>query len=57
METDGSIEPEQALRNAAEIIADHFKIIAEVDVPETKGVKLAKPPKRKKEPKTKKKNK
>ena len=57
VETDGSIEPEQALRNAAEIIADHFKIIAEVDVPETKGVKLAKPPKRKKEPKTKKKNK
>ena len=54
VETDGSIEPEQALKNAAEIIADHFKIVAEIDVPETKEAKSAKPAKEKKEPKAKK---
>ena len=57
IETDGSIEPEQTLKNAAEIIADHFKIIAEIDIPEAKEVKVAKSPKAKKEPKTKKKSK
>ena len=57
IETDGSIEPEQTLKNAAEIIADHFKIIAEIDIPEAKEVKVVKPPKAKKEPKAKKKSK
>lgn len=55
VETDGSIEPEQALKNAAEIIADHFKIISDIDVPEVKGSKPVKPAKEKKEPKAKKK--
>lgn len=51
IETDGSIQPEQALKNAAGIILDHFKIVAEVAVPEAKEPKPAK----KKEPKAKKK--
>src|SRR3989344_4754976 len=55
VETDGSIEPEQALKNAAEIITDHFKIVAEIDVPEVKEAKTVKLPKVKKETKVKKK--
>lgn len=51
IETDGSIQPEQALKNAAGIILDHFKIVAEVAVPEVQATKPAK----KKETKTKKK--
>ncbi|KKT28705.1 MAG: DNA-directed RNA polymerase subunit alpha [Candidatus Yanofskybacteria bacterium GW2011_GWA1_44_21] len=34
IETDGSIEPEQALRDAANILNDHFKVVAEIEVPE-----------------------
>ena len=36
VETDGSIEPEKALKDAATIVVDHFKIISEVEVPEVK---------------------
>jgi DNA-directed RNA polymerase subunit alpha len=34
IETDGSIEPEQAIRDAAEILVNHFQVIARVEVPE-----------------------
>ena len=50
IETDGSIQPEQALKSASEILLDHFKIVSEVVVPEVKEAKPAK----KKESKTKK---
>lgn len=40
IETDGSIESEQALKNAAEILANHFQIISQVEVaPSEKPVK------------------
>lgn len=53
IETDGSIEPEQALKNAAEILVDHFKITSDIEVPETQEKKEK--PAKKKETKTKKK--
>ncbi|OGN27602.1 MAG: DNA-directed RNA polymerase subunit alpha [Candidatus Yanofskybacteria bacterium RIFCSPLOWO2_01_FULL_49_17] len=34
VETDGSIEPEAALKKAAEILIDQFKVVSEVEVPE-----------------------
>jgi len=34
IETDGSMNPETALKNAAEILLDHFKIVSEVRIPE-----------------------
>ena len=54
VETDGSIQPEEAIKNAASIILDHFKVVSEISVPELKEV--AKPAKKKevKETKTKK---
>ncbi len=36
VETDGSIQPEEAMKKAAEILVDHFKLISEVVVPEEK---------------------
>lgn len=55
VETDGSIQPEQAVKNAAEIIIDHFKIVSEISVPEIKEPKtIKKEVKEKKEIKTKK---
>ncbi len=51
VETDGSISPEEAIKNASEILINHFKIVSEIQVPEIKEVKSAK----KKETKTKKK--
>lgn len=36
IETDGSLEPEAALKQAAEILMDQLKIVSEVSVPETK---------------------
>ena len=41
IETDGSIEPEAALKKASEILVDHFKLISDVKVeePETKPKK------------------
>jgi len=34
IETDGSIQPDEALKNGAAILADHFKLFSEMDVPE-----------------------
>ena len=34
VETDGSISPEAALKNAADILIDHFKVVAEIKAPE-----------------------
>jgi len=51
IETDGTIQPELALKNATDIILDHFRVISEVKVPE---VKEPKQPAKKKEPKAKK---
>lgn len=43
IETDGSIEPEQALKNAAEILTNHFQIISQVEAaPSEKPVKKTK---------------
>ncbi len=36
VETDGSIEPEKAMKDAAGILVDHFKLVNEVEVPEVK---------------------
>ena len=37
VETDGSVMPEEAVKKAAEILVDHFKLVSEIDVPETKA--------------------
>ena len=46
VETDGSIQPEAAVKRAAEILVDHFKIVSEIadpeDKPKTKKVKAPK---------------
>src|SRR3989344_3427072 len=42
IETDGSIEPEEALKKASEILVDHFKLVSEVKTEE----KAAKPKKK-----------
>jgi len=36
IETDGSIQPEKALKDSSEILIDHFKIISTLEVPEEK---------------------
>lgn len=51
VETDGSIQPEQAVKNATEIIMDHFRVISEISVPEAKEPKPAKKEKEVKEKK------
>ena len=40
IETDGSVEPEEALKKASEILMEHFKLISDVktEEPETKSV-------------------
>ncbi len=43
IETDGSVEPEEAMKKASEILVDHFKLISEVKTEE----KAAKPKKTK----------
>ncbi|MDP3763656.1 MAG: DNA-directed RNA polymerase subunit alpha, partial [bacterium] len=51
VETDGSIQPEEAMKKAAEILLDHFKIVSEIAIPEEKAKsakKAAKVPKAKK---------
>ena len=57
VETDGSIQPEQAIKDAAGILVDHFKLVADIEVLESK--EKTKPTKKKeaKETKTKKKGK
>lgn len=47
VETDGSIQPEEAMKKAAEILVDHFKLVAEVAVPEEKTKTAKKPAKKK----------
>jgi DNA-directed RNA polymerase subunit alpha len=42
IETDGSIEPEAALKKASEILIDQFKVVSEVAVPEAVEKKPAK---------------
>lgn len=42
IETDGSIQPEEAMKKAAEILIDHFKLVSEVVVPEEKVKKTTK---------------
>lgn len=51
IETDGSVQPEKAIKKAAEILADHFKLVSEIDIPEEKSKPAKKPAKA---PKTKK---
>jgi len=49
VETDGSIQPEEAIKKASKILIDHFKLISEVMVPEEKvKKKTVKTPKAKK---------
>lgn len=49
VETDGSIQPEQALKNAAEILLNHVQIIAQVAVPEAPAKPAKKASKKKSE--------
>ncbi len=51
LETDGSLQPEAAMKKAAEILIDHFRVVSEVAVPEVKEVKEKKEPKAKKKSK------
>lgn len=45
IETDGSVEPESALKEAGKILAEHFTMVSEIPVPEAKTAK--KPAKKK----------
>jgi DNA-directed RNA polymerase subunit alpha len=45
IETDGSVEPEAALKEAATILAKHFTMVSEVTVPEPKATKKTAPKK------------
>jgi DNA-directed RNA polymerase subunit alpha len=42
VETDGAMQPEQAMKEAATILADHFALVAKVAVPEVEEAKSAK---------------
>ncbi len=42
IETDGAIQPEQAMKEAAAILADHFALVAQIAVPEQAQAKPAK---------------
>ncbi len=48
VETDGAIQPEQAMKEAAQILTDHFSAVAQISVPvaEEKAPKKAKKAKR-----------
>jgi len=46
--TDGSLEPEQAMRDASEVLVNHFKTISEIEVPEAKEARPKKEVKTKK---------
>lgn len=45
IETDGSIQPEKAMQDAANILVDHFKIVSEIKIPEAEEPQPTKPPK------------
>ena len=47
VETDGTIQPEMAVKNSADILVNHFRVISEVSVPELKMPKEAKVAKKK----------
>jgi DNA-directed RNA polymerase subunit alpha len=49
IETDGSIQPEQALKEAASILKDHFDLVSQVVVPEAEAKPAKKAKKAKKE--------
>lgn len=40
VETDGSIQPEEAMKKAADILMDHFKLVSDIAVPEEKVKKV-----------------
>lgn len=42
VETDGSIQPEAAMKKASEILIDHFRLVSEIAVPEVSEKKPAK---------------
>jgi len=42
IETDGSIQPEAALKSASEILIDHFKTVSELEIPEMSAKKETK---------------
>ena len=48
IETDGSINPETALKKASEILIDHFKVVSELEVPVASEKKEPKAKKEKK---------
>lgn len=49
VETDGAIQPEEAMKEAATILADHFALVAKIAVPEAPAKVAKKPKKAKKE--------
>ncbi len=49
VETDGAIQPEQAMKEAATVLADHFTLLAQIAVPETEAKPAKKAKKAKKE--------
>ena len=49
IETDGSMEPEQALKNSAEVLINHFNVLAQVKLPEAAEKPKAKKSKKAKE--------
>ncbi|MBI2064140.1 MAG: DNA-directed RNA polymerase subunit alpha [Candidatus Yanofskybacteria bacterium] len=53
IETDGSIEPEEALKRASEIIVKHFEIIGSVEIPSVAKATAGKPEKKEEKPKKK----
>ncbi len=54
IETDGSIQPEKALKDAADMLLDHFRVVSEISIPEVKEKPAKKEVKEKKETKKKK---
>lgn len=48
VETDGAIQPEQAMKEAATILADHFTLVAQIAVPVTEAKPVKKAPREKK---------
>lgn len=48
VQTDGSIQPEQAMKEAATILADHFNVVAQIAVPEPEAKPAKKAKKAKK---------
>jgi DNA-directed RNA polymerase subunit alpha len=49
VETDGSIQPEQAVKEAALILKDHFELVSQIEVPEAEAKPAKKAKKAKKE--------